>query len=205
MLKKIVYGLISAVTWGALLAAPQTEPADRADSLMKVGIEQVPVALTPMTVFPWLPVSTEYVSERLTPFLSEQEKVLFEKALGVLRVPVKAYMYQGVVDTCDALFSTVKMLNLKGIERKKRMIALIALKTLRDDIKSAIKVLNNRQRLFLQGKDAFASVDYRKARVEREKTFASAGRAVTVAAVLASIAATVGIGSMLLNSYRRHL
>jgi hypothetical protein len=194
-------GLIVGVC-GAICATDSSQN-DMADSLLKVGGQQVPVALTPMTLFPWMPVSAEYVRERLEEFLNEFELALLDKSIAVLRMPVRALMYKGVIDSFDVLHKAVSQLKLKGAAKKRRRAALTALTTLRNDVKDAMRVLAKRQRLFLKGKDMFATVDYRKARVEREKSFTTAGKAVTAAAILTSIAMGTVLGSKLMSMYRR--
>jgi|GEM_PF-5405630 len=194
-------GLIMGVC-GAIYATDSSQN-DMADLLLKVGGQQVPVALTPMTLFPWMPVSAEYVRERLESFLNEFELALLDKSIAVLRVPVRSLMYQGVIDSFDVLGKAVKQLKLKGAAKKKRHAALTALTALRNDVKDAMRVLAKRQRLFLKGKDLFAAVDYRNARVEREKSFTVAGKAVTAAAILTSIAMGAVLGNSLMHRYRR--
>jgi hypothetical protein len=184
--------------YGVICVADSSQ-SDMSDSLLKVGGQQVPVALTPMTLFPWMPVSAEYVRERLEPFLNEFELVLLNKSIAALRMPVRSLMYQGVIDSFDVLYKSVKQLALKGVEKKKRRAALTALATLRNDVKDAMCVLEKRQRLFLKGKDMFATVDYRKARVEREKSFTAAGKAVTAGAILTSLAMGLLLGERLIR------
>ncbi|MEI7580703.1 MAG: hypothetical protein WCJ17_02800 [bacterium] len=190
-------GLVMGVCGGGV--ATDLSRHDMADSLLKVGGEQVPVALTPMTVFPWMPMSAEYVRERLEPFLNECELAAFDKTVALLRMPVRSMMYKGIIDSFNVLYKTVNQSKLKGEAKKKRRVALTALVTLRNDVKDAMRVLEKRQRLFLKGKDMFATVDYRKARVAREKSFTTAGKAVTAAAILTSIAMGAALGVKLMS------
>jgi hypothetical protein len=200
MKRGIMAGVLLVSVFGVLAAESSViEQQDMADSLLKVGGEQVPVALTPMTLYPWLPVSAEYVREHLVQFLNAAELELLDKAIAVLRVPVRSLMYQSVVTTCNVLATAVKKLKVDKAARKQRHVALTALATLRDDVKSAIRVLEKRQRLFLRGKDLFATVDYRKVRVEREKSFKNAGKAVTAAAAIASVALILAIVKTISN------